>query len=114
MIASHVVITTLTHDYHEECMQGTLLQKAVVIEDDVWVGAYATIMAGVTFGKEAVVEAGSVVTKNVEPYSIVVVGVPANLLKYRPVLGASEKIRIFGSNVIPLETDSANVLESKP
>jgi maltose O-acetyltransferase len=44
---------------------------AVVIEDDVWISAKATILKGVTIGRGAIVAAGSVVTKDVEAYSIV-------------------------------------------
>ena len=52
------------------------------IEDDVWVGANATILKGVTIGRGAVVAAGALVVKNVPPYAIVG-GVPAKVLKYR-------------------------------
>lgn len=55
---------------------------AVVIEDDVWIGARAIILKKVTIGKGAVVGAGSVVTKNVPPYAVVV-GNPARIIKMR-------------------------------
>ena len=48
----------------------------VIIEDDVWIGTGAIIVDGVSVGQGAVIGAGSVVTKNVEPYAIVV-GNPA-------------------------------------
>lgn len=54
----------------------------VVIENDVWVGANCIILPGVTIGEGAVVAAGSVVTKDVVPYSIVG-GTPAKLIKSR-------------------------------
>lgn len=54
----------------------------VVIEDDVWIGADAVILSGVTLGKGCIVGAGSVVTKSVQPYSIVG-GNPARFIKYR-------------------------------
>ena len=54
----------------------------VLIEDDVWVGARATILDGVKIGRGAVVGAGAVVTKNVPPYAIVG-GVPARVLRFR-------------------------------
>ncbi len=54
----------------------------VVIGNDVWIGSHALIMGGVSIGDGAVVAAGSVVTKDVEPYAIVG-GVPARLIRYR-------------------------------
>lgn len=53
----------------------------VVIEKDVWVGARATILEGVTVGRGATIAAGAVVTKDVPPYSIVG-GVPAKVIKF--------------------------------
>lgn len=55
---------------------------AVVIEDDVWIGANVTILKSVTIGRGSVVAAGAVVTKSCPPYSIIG-GVPAKLLKMR-------------------------------
>ncbi len=54
----------------------------VVIEDDVWIGARAVILRGVTVGRGAIVGAGSIVTKSVPPYAIVV-GSPAKVLRFR-------------------------------
>lgn len=54
----------------------------IVIKDDVWIGTNAIICSGVTIGQGAVIAAGAVVTKNVEPYSIVG-GNPAKHIKYR-------------------------------
>lgn len=54
----------------------------VVIEDDVWIGSKATVLAGVTVGQGAVIGAGAVVTKSVPPYAIVV-GVPGRVIGYR-------------------------------
>lgn len=55
---------------------------SVVIGNDVWVGARATILEGVTIGDGAVIAAGAVVTKDVPPYAVVG-GVPAKVIKYR-------------------------------
>lgn len=54
----------------------------IVIDDDVWIGVNSTIMSGVHIGQGAVIAAGAVVTKNVDPYSIVG-GVPAKLIRKR-------------------------------
>jgi acetyltransferase-like isoleucine patch superfamily enzyme len=54
----------------------------ITIEDDVWLGAGAIVTGGVTVGRGSVVAAGSVVTKDVEPYSVVA-GVPAKLVRSR-------------------------------
>lgn len=55
---------------------------SIIIEEDVWVGSNSVILSGVTIGRGSVIGAGSVVTKNVEPYSIVA-GNPAKLIKRR-------------------------------
>ena len=54
----------------------------IVVKDDVWIGINAVICSGVTIGQGAVIAAGAVVVKDVEPYSIVG-GTPAKLIKYR-------------------------------
>ena len=54
--------------------------KPIVIEDDVWIGANAVILPGVTIGKHVVVAAGAVVTKDV-PDNCIVGGVPAKMMK---------------------------------
>jgi chloramphenicol O-acetyltransferase type B len=58
------------------------LNNLTVIEDDVWVGYGSTIMSGVTIHTGSVIAAGSVVTKDVEPYSIYA-GIPARKVKDR-------------------------------
>lgn len=54
----------------------------IIIKDDVWIGLNSIILSGVTIGQGAVVAAGSVVTKDVQPYAIVG-GNPAKVIKYR-------------------------------
>lgn len=53
---------------------------SIIIEDNVWIGAKACILGGVTIGKGSVIGAGSIVTKDIPPYSIAV-GNPARVLK---------------------------------
>lgn len=54
----------------------------VKIGNDVWIGSGAIVMAGINIGDGAVIAAGSVVTKDVEPYAIVA-GVPAKTIRMR-------------------------------
>ena len=71
----------MTHDYSGENVRfGKIIAKPVVINDDAWIGTHAVIMPGVTIGKGAIVGAGSIVTKNVEAYTVVV-GNPARFVK---------------------------------
>lgn len=56
--------------------------KPIVIEDDVWIGSRVIILPGVHVGKGSVIGAGAVVTKSIEPYSVVG-GNPAKLIRKR-------------------------------
>lgn len=55
---------------------------SVIIGNDVWIGYGARIMEGITIGNGAIIAAGALVTKDVQPYSIVG-GVPAKLIRQR-------------------------------
>lgn len=59
-----------------------LYQRARVTQCDVWMGNSATIMPGVQIGDGAIIATNSVVTKNIEPYTIVG-GNPAKLIRNR-------------------------------
>jgi len=54
----------------------------VVIEDNCWIGSGSTILAGVRIGTGAIVAAGSIVTKDIPPYSVSA-GIPAKIIKTR-------------------------------
>jgi acetyltransferase-like isoleucine patch superfamily enzyme len=58
------------------------LDEETVIEDDVWLGYGAIVLTGVTVGRGSVVAAGSVVTRDIPPYSIAA-GVPAEIVGKR-------------------------------
>lgn len=79
-IASEVMIWTSEHDIQSANMQTT--EEKVEIGDFVFIGPRAIIMPGVKIGEGAVIAAGAIVTKNVEPYSIVA-GVPAKKIGER-------------------------------
>ena len=59
-----------------------VLHTAIVVGNDVWIGAGASIMTGLTIGDGAVIGANAVVTKDVPPYAVVA-GVPAKIIKFR-------------------------------
>jgi len=85
-IASGVIIYSQTNQYDAQpgvtiIQQGTRYAK-VEIGDDVWIGAGAIILPGVSIGDHAVIGAGSVVTRNIETATIVV-GSPARPIKKR-------------------------------
>ncbi len=79
LIGQQVVLATLNHDLNPS-KRANMLPAAIKIGNDVWIGAHATILSGVTIGDGAVVAAGAVVTKNVEA-NTVVAGVPAKVIK---------------------------------
>lgn len=56
--------------YVSDDMKADGNDKAVVIEDDVWIGSNVTIMKGVTIGRGSIIHAGAVITKKVKPYTI--------------------------------------------
>ena len=82
-LAQGITVTALNHNFQDTAKrideQG-ISTKQVVIGDDVWIGANAIILPGVTIGRHVVVAAGAVVTKDV-PDNCVVGGVPAKLIK---------------------------------
>ncbi len=79
LIGQQVVIATLDHDLDPN-RRKDMLPKPVKIGNNVWIGAHATVLSGVTVGDNAVIAAGAVVNKDVPP-NAVVAGVPAEIIK---------------------------------
>lgn len=78
-IGHNVVFATLNHGLQPE-ERGITYPAPIVLGKNVWVGSNSTILQGVTIGDNAVIAAGAVVTKDVEPGTIVG-GVPARFIK---------------------------------
>lgn len=82
-LAQGITVTALNHNFNDNELrideQG-VSTSPVTIEDDVWIGANAVILPGVSIGTHCVIAAGAVVTKDVPPHSLVA-GVPAKIIK---------------------------------
>ncbi len=82
-LAQGVTVTALNHifkDANKRIDEQGISTAPVTIGDDIWIGANAVILPGVTIGNHSVVAAGAVVTKDVPPRSLVA-GVPAKEIK---------------------------------
>ena len=79
-ISREAFICTASHDITRP--ERPLVTAPITICDGVWIGARAIVLPGVTIGEGAVVAAGAVVTKDVEPFTVVG-GNPAKFIKKR-------------------------------
>lgn len=82
-LAQGITVTALNHNFEDKekrIDEQGITTKPIIIGDDVWIGANAVILPGVTIGKHCVVAAGAVVTKDV-PDNTIVGGVPAKEIK---------------------------------
>ncbi|MGN0623136.1 MAG: sugar O-acetyltransferase [Oscillospiraceae bacterium] len=79
LIGHNVVLATLNHDMSPEKRRG-MCPKPIRIGKNVWIGSNSTVLPGVTIGDNAVIGAGSVVTRDV-PENMVAAGNPARVIK---------------------------------
>ena len=82
-LAQGITVTALNHNFSEtgkRIDEQGVSTAPIAISDDVWIGANAVILPGVTIGSHSVVAAGAVVTKDV-PDGCIVAGVPAKIIK---------------------------------
>ena len=99
MFAPNVVVATAGHPIDPELRaRGLQYNKEVRIGNNVWVGAGALIMPGVTIGDNSVIGAGSVVTKDI-PANVVAVGNPCKVM--RPI-GERDKIYFYRDEKIDI------------
>jgi virginiamycin A acetyltransferase len=104
--APDILFQQKNHEIHKPAMQGRFYGRVldselehmssgpITVGNDVWIGARAIVLSGVTIGDGAVVGAGSIVTDDVEPYSVVA-GVPASHVKWRFSEEVREKLQAF-------------------
>ena len=84
-VAANVVITSSNHVFlnkDKTIIEQGITSKGIEIQEDVWIGANATILDGVRIGRGSIVAAGAVVNSDVAPFTVVG-GVPAKFLKNR-------------------------------
>ena len=94
-LAQNITLSGLNHNYEDVSMpihvQG-VSTAPIVIEDETWIGANVVVVAGVTIGRHSIVAAGSIVTKDIPPFSVAA-GNPARVLKkYNPETKIWEKV----------------------
>nr|WP_318715602.1 CatB-related O-acetyltransferase [uncultured Treponema sp.] len=115
--SEHKLNTLTTYPLKNKLINGekeALSKGDIVIGDDVWLGYGATICSGVKIGQGAVIAAGAVVTKDIEPYTIVA-GIPAAPLKKR----FSEKVieKLLNVDIVSLldkiNKDNCNLIDEE-
>ena len=115
--SDHKTNTLTTYPFKNKLLTGekeALSKGDIVIGDDVWLGYGATICSGVKIGQGAVIAAGAVVTKDIEPYTIVA-GIPAAPLKKR----FSEKVieKLLNVDIVSLldkiNKDNCNLIDEE-
>ena len=79
LIGHNVVLATINHDI-DPSKRSDMHLAPIVIGNNVWIGANATVLPGVTIGDGAIIAAGAVVTKDV-PANVIVGGIPAKIIK---------------------------------
>jgi acetyltransferase-like isoleucine patch superfamily enzyme len=80
MVGPNVSLITSGHPVEPSRRRDFVVAKPIMIERNVWIGAGATIIGGVTVGENSVVAAGAVVTKDVPPNTLVG-GNPATVIR---------------------------------
>ncbi len=91
-VAAHTVITTIGHDHRRvdrPMVEGSRAAPITLVRD-IWIGANATVLGGVTVAEGCVIAAGAVLTRDTQPYGVYM-GVPARLAYFRRVPEAAPR-----------------------
>lgn len=88
-VAPEVSFLAAGHDYTRLSLPDTA--GSITVGDYAWIGARSVILQGVTIGEGAVIAAGSVVTRDIPPYTVAA-GVPARVIKQRKLKNDEVKL----------------------
>lgn len=81
LFAPNCILTTASHPLDSELRNKNFqYAKKIIIENNVWLGSNVTVLPGVTIGKNSVIGAGAVVTKNI-PENVLAMGVPCRVVR---------------------------------
>lgn len=101
-VAPHCCFTTAEHAIDPEMRKaGIEIAQPITISNNVWIGANATILAGVTIGDNTVIDAGSVVTRSI-PGNVVAVGFRAGCYARSPTRTKEPILCIHPTDPIPV------------
>lgn len=96
MIGPNCSLITITHDLDpEERGKGLMQAKPISIGDNAWIAANVVVLPGVNIGANAIVGAGSVVTRDVPP-DVIVAGNPARIIKVGVKRNEDDKYKTTG------------------
>lgn len=113
---NHQINTITTYPFYSKIIENCPKRDAIsngpiTVGNGVWIGTNAMIMSGVKIGDGAIIAAGSVIVKDVNPFSIVG-GNPAKHIKYRIQYDFIKKIEQIGYHNILNKIDNGNIDEA--
>lgn len=82
VIGPNAVFHSATHDYKRLNLPNS--SRSIIVKDNVWIGGNSIILPGVTIGEGTIIGAGSIVSKDIPPWSVVV-GNPAKTIRRREI-----------------------------
>lgn len=105
-IANNVIIVTGNHNLNGELYYDNVSHRNIHIGDNVWIASGVILLGGVTVGSNAVIGAGSVVTRDIPDYGVAM-GVPAQVMRQAPRLSPIAEARLTETPSSPQRKEGA-------